>query len=125
MAALTVGDARFQPGFETVDTSISAVVAMYGYYGSAGSEGDSASSPLAYLHAKAPPFLIIHGTLDTLVLVEDARYFADELARASDQPVVYAELPGTQHNFDFFHSLRCHAVTDAVESFVTCVRART
>lgn len=124
-AALTVGDARFQPSFEAVDTSISAVVAMYGYYGPTGSEDDAPSSPLAYLHADAPPFLIIHGTLDTLVLVEDARHFADELARASDQPVVYAELPGTQHNFDLFHSLRFHAVTDAVESFVTCVHART
>ena len=121
-AALTVGDARFQPGFEAVDTSVSAVVAMYGYYGPTDSEDNAPSSPLAYLHAGAPPFLIIHGTLDTLVLVEDARHFADELASASDQPVVYAELPGTQHNFDFFHSLRFHAVTDAVESFVTCVR---
>ena len=55
------------------------------------------------------------------MLVDDARHFADELATASDQPVVYAELPGTQHNFDLFHSLRFHAVTDAVESFVDCV----
>jgi acetyl esterase/lipase len=124
-AALTVGDARFQPGFEEADTSISAVVAMYGYYGPADDGDDAPSSPLAYLHAGAPPFLIIHGTLDTLVLVEDARYFARELATASDQPVVYAELPGTQHNFDLFHSLRFHAVTDAVESFVSCVHART
>jgi dipeptidyl aminopeptidase/acylaminoacyl peptidase len=97
---------------------------MYGYYGSTGGEDDAPSSPLAYLHAKAPPFLIIHGTLDTLVLVEDARHFADQLAKASDQPVLYAELPGTQHNFDLFHSLRCHAVADAVESFVTSVHAR-
>ena len=44
-AALTVGDATFQPGFETVDTSVSAVVAMYGYYGSAGSEGDVPEFP--------------------------------------------------------------------------------
>ena len=100
---------------------MSAVVAMYGYYGPTDSEDDAPSSPLAYLHAEAPPFLIIHGTLDTLVLVEDARHFADELASASNQPVVYAELPGTQHNFDLFHSLRFHAVTDAVESFLTYV----
>jgi len=123
-AALTVGDRRFQPGFETADTSTSAVVAMYGYYGPTGSGDDAPNSPLAYLHANAPPFLIIHGTLDTLVLVDDAHHFADELATASNQPVVYAELPGTQHNFDLFHSLRFHAVADAIESFLTHVRAR-
>ncbi len=120
-AALTAGDARFQPGFEATDTSASAVVAMYGYYGQTDSESDVPSSPFVYLQADAPPFFIIHGTLDTLVVVEDARRFAHELDKASNQPVVYAELPGTQHNFDFFHSLRFHAVTDAIESFVTCV----
>ncbi len=123
-AALTVGDARFQPGFETADTSISAVVAMYGYYGPTDSDDHAPSSPDAYVHTEAPPFLIIHGTLDTLVLVEDARHFADELARASNQPVMFAELPGTQHNFDLFHSLRFSAIADAVESFVTWVHAQ-
>jgi acetyl esterase/lipase len=122
-AALTAGDEQFQPGFEAADTSASAVVAMYGYYGP--TEGnDVATSPLGHLHPAAPPFLIIHGRLDTLVLVEDARHFADELAAVSVHPVVHAELPDTQHNFDLCHSLRCHAVTDAVESFVTCVHAR-
>lgn len=82
-AALTDGDARFQPGFEAADTSTSAVVAMYGYYGPAGSGDDPPTSPLAYLHTEAPPFFIIHGMLDTLVLVEDARHFADELSKAS------------------------------------------
>ena len=123
--ALTAGDARFQPGFEASDTSVSAVVAMYGYYGPADDHADTPSSPLAYVRPTSPPFFIIHGTLDTLVLVEDARRFAGELARVSDEPVAYAELPGTQHNFDLFHSLRFHAVTDAVESFVSRVHART
>jgi acetyl esterase/lipase len=124
-AALTGGDARFQPGFESADTSVSAVVAMYGYYGPADDEANGLSaSPHAYLHGQAPPFFIIHGQLDTLVIVEDARHFAEELATVSAQRVVYAELPGTQHNFDFFHSLRCHAVTDAVESFVTSAHVR-
>jgi len=65
--------------------------------------------PLVYLHPDAPPILIIHGSLDTLVLAEGARHFADELTSACNQPVVYAELPGAQHNFDLFHSLRFHA----------------
>jgi hypothetical protein len=65
----------------------------------------------------APPFLIVHGALDTLVLRDEASAFADQLRAVSRQPVVYAELPGTQHNFDFFHSLRSHAVADAVVRF--------
>jgi hypothetical protein len=40
-------------------------------------------------------------------------------------PVVHADVPAAQHNVDLFHSLRFHAVTDAVESFVTCIHART
>ena len=123
-AALTVGDARFQRlrsgGY--IDFGGGRDVRLLRPHQQGGRRSEL---PLAYLHAEAPPFLIIHGTLDTLVLVEDARHFADELARASDQLVVYAELPGTEHNFDLFHSLRFHAVTDAVESFVTCVHART
>ena len=112
---------HFQPGFEQVNTSASAVVALYGYYGTTGDAEDTPTSPLAYVHAAAPPFLIIHGTLDTLVLVEDVRHFVDRLTTASGQPVVYAELPGAQHNFDLFHSLRMSSITDAVESFVTDV----
>lgn len=83
---------------------MTGVIAFYGYYGQAGGNADS--TPLAHLHPGAPPFLVIHGTLDTLVLVEDAHHFASEIARVSTQPVVYAELPCTQHNFDFFPSLR-------------------
>ncbi len=48
---------------------------------------------------------------------EDARAFADRLRAVSRQPVAYAELPRAQHNFDFFHSLRFHSVTDAVADF--------
>ena len=33
MSALTAGDPRFQPGFEQVDTSITAGIGLYGYYG--------------------------------------------------------------------------------------------
>jgi hypothetical protein len=49
--------------------------------------------------------------------------FADQLRTVSQQPVAYAELPGTQHNFDFFHSLRFHAVIDAVIRFAELTAA--
>jgi hypothetical protein len=38
--------------------------------------------------------------------------------------VVYAELPGAQHAFDLFHSLRFEAVVDGIEAFAAWVRSR-
>ena len=35
----------------------------------------------------------------------------------SANPVVYAELPGAQHGFDFFYSIRFEAVIDGIEAF--------
>ncbi len=42
----------------------------------------------------------------------------------SSNPVVYAELPGAQHTFDMFHSLRFVAVIDGIEAFTAWVRSR-
>lgn len=101
------------------DDSISGAIGFYGYYGPAGSSDAPGvpTSPHDCLTPAAPPTMIVHGALDTLVPAHAAREFADELSRASTAPVVYAELPGTQHNFDFFHSLRYHAIADAAEAF--------
>ncbi|MFJ6836026.1 alpha/beta hydrolase [Streptomyces sp. NPDC091209] len=121
MTALTAPSVPDPPDGEERDTAVAGVIGFYGYYGQADSRADS--TPLAHLRPDAPPFLIVHGTLDTLVLVEDARQFASELGRVSTRPVAYAELPGTQHAFDLFPSLRFHAVTDAVEDFTAWVRA--
>lgn len=116
LAALTPGDPRFQPGFEDVDTSVSAVVGLGGFYGSY-FDGDPDSDPLTHAHADAPPFLIVHGDHDTVVNVAGARRFVAGLQAVSAQPVVYAELPGAQHGFDLFHSPRFEAVVNAVEAF--------
>ena len=56
--------------------------------------------------ADAPPMLIIHGDRDTLAPIADARSFAAVLERTSSEPVIYLELPGTQHAFDSFRSPR-------------------
>ncbi|HEY7279966.1 MAG TPA: alpha/beta hydrolase [Actinomycetota bacterium] len=123
LAALTADDPAFQPGFERVDTSVSGAICMYGYYGAIDGGGRVPSSPSAYVGDRSPPFLIAHGDQDALVLVEDVRRFVDELRTASRSPVVYAELPGAQHGFDYFDSVRFELVIDAIEAFAAWVRS--
>lgn len=98
-------------------SQVSGVIGLYGYYGNVSGSGPGPTSPQACINPEAPPFLVVHGALDTLVLRQEARGFADRLRAVSRQPVVYAELAGTHHNFDFFHSLRFHTVTDAIIRF--------
>ncbi len=122
-AAFTPNDPRFQPGFEDADTSVSGAIALYGYYGPVASSGPP-SSRLAYATTNAPPCLVVHGDQDTLVIVDDARGFVEQLRATSSSPVVYAELPGAQHGFDFFRSRRFDTVVDAIEAFTEYIRSR-
>ena len=115
MAAITPNDRAFQPGFEHVDTSVAGAVCLYGYYGPVG--GGILSSPMSYDAGQAPPFFLAHGDRDTLTIVEDARRFVEHVRRSSPNPAVYAELPGGQHGFDFFHSIRFDTVVAAIEAF--------
>ncbi|MGH8969208.1 MAG: alpha/beta hydrolase [Actinomycetes bacterium] len=133
MAALTPNDPAFQPGFERADTSVTAAISLYGYYGTLDTNprvgplrGDKRppSSPLAYVRPDAPPFFVAHGDLDTYVHVDSARLLVERLRRTSSNPVVYAELPGAQHSFDLFHSIRFETVVDATEAFAAWVRSR-
>ncbi len=145
MLALTANDPEYQPGFEEVDTSVSAAVPFYGVYDFRNRDGlwrneglaellekrvmkgsleeipeaYDRASPRSRVHAGAPPFMIVHGDRDSLAVVEEARAFASELAAVSKQPVVYAEIPGAQHAFDIFPSLRTHHVLGGVERFLS------
>ncbi len=124
MAGLTPNHPAFQPGFEHSDTSVAAAICLYGYYGSPDTDEQSPSSPLSYVGTDPPPFFVAHGDQDTVVLVEDARLFVERLRSASSTPVVYAELPGAQHTFDLFHSIRSETVVDGIEAFAAWVRSR-
>lgn len=119
-AALTVGDPTFQPGFEDADTSVTAAIPLYAWFGWI--QHRSAQSLSADGRA-VPPFLLVHGDKDSLCRVEDARRFARELRCISENPVVYAELPGAQHAFDVLHSIRSEAVADAIEVFAARILA--
>jgi acetyl esterase/lipase len=130
LAALLRDRDRFQPGFEQIDTRISIAVPIYGRYDLLNSfqllPGDGMepfltakvmpgsrqscpelwelASPERLVHAGAPPFLVIHGSADSMILVEEARCFVRELRAVSGQAVDYAELPGAQHGFDMLCS---------------------
>ena len=121
MCALTGGRPEFQPGFEDVDTSISAAVCLYGWYGAVSDES-SRSSPHDFIPPTAgtvvPPFFVAHGTNDTLVAVKRAREFVARLRTETDALVVYAELPRAQHAFDLFHSIRSDIVVRGITVFL-------
>lgn len=149
LLALSANDPAWQPGFEEVDTRVQACVPFYGVYDLSGRHGlkpNSAilealasyivkkpyheardlyerGSPLDRVHAEAPPFLVIHGDRDGLCPVAEARLFVDRLAAVSRNPVAYAEIPGAQHAFDIFRSLRSELVMHGVERFLAWVQS--
>ncbi|HTX97590.1 MAG TPA: alpha/beta hydrolase [Mycobacterium sp.] len=149
LAALTPNDPQFQPGFEDADTRVQAAVPFYGVYDftrfddamhpmmpgllaksvikqrpSTDPEPFITASPINHVSADAPPFFVLHGRNDSLVPVEQARAFVKRLRQVSTQPVVYAELPFTQHAFDIFGSARAAQTAVAVEQFLAEVYAR-
>ncbi|WP_139809270.1 alpha/beta hydrolase, partial [Mycobacterium avium] len=143
LAALTPNDPRFQPGFEDADTRVQAAVPFYGIYDftrfddslhpmmpglliksiikqrpATHLETFAAASPITHVNPDAPPFFVLHGRNDSLAYVEQARAFVERLRQVSTQPVVYAELPFTQHAFDIFGSVRAAHTAVAVEQFL-------
>jgi dipeptidyl aminopeptidase/acylaminoacyl peptidase len=80
-------------------------------------------SPTHRVHAGAPPFMIFHGEHDSLVPADDARAFVRRLEATSENPVLYVELPGSEHAFDLAPSLRCARVVEGIERFLRTVVA--
>jgi acetyl esterase/lipase len=141
LAALTQNDPSLQPGFERADTSVLGCIATSGIYDVLDRNDDhpgskripflarlvlksdpltardawDAASPLVRVHRNAPPFFVVHGHDDALAWCEEARRFVGALRAASEAPVAYAELPGAQHAFETFCSVRsAHAAFAAV-----------
>ncbi len=81
------------------------------------------ASPVAQIHADAPPFMLLHGTHDSLAAVAEGRVFSARLRAASNNPVVYVELPGAEHAWEVVHSLRTEHTIDGVHRFLEWVRS--
>ncbi len=145
LAAVTPNDRTWQPGFEDADTSVQVAIPHYGVYDFAGSTGTrqaimlrdrflaprilqttweanpdlfEAASPLLRVTPDAPDFFVLHGAHASLVPVDQARAFVARLREVSKRTVVFAELPGAQHAFVVFPSIRSTHVVRAIDRYL-------
>ncbi len=137
LLALTANRPQYQPGFEAVDTSVQMAVPVYGIYDflnrhqtrddwpvipqavmkaprHEAEDRYREASPLDQVHRAAPPFLVVHGSTDSVVPVAEAHHFVNALSTVSSSPVGYAEIPGANHAFDVLDSLRTHYVVSGI-----------
>jgi acetyl esterase/lipase len=150
LVGATANAPEFQPGFEDADTSVQACIPFYGLYDMLGelglketrwrndnlmkrmvfkSDPDTdpdawrGASPISRIHEDLPPYLVIHGYNDTLAPLGEAAAFVERARAVSKSPVVFAALPGTEHAFDVFPSIRSAHVVRAIDVFLRWARA--
>lgn len=119
LTALTCRDTALDPA-AAQDGCVQAAVTWYGVYDFAGMnatpDGNSAGSkllgcegpcsddknrlvsPVAYIDAKDPPFLLIHGEEDKVVPAEQSR-LGEAALKAAGVPVKSIYIPGVDHSF--------------------------
>ena len=144
LAGLTANDPEMQADLpEGSDTSVDAVVGIYGRYDwedrstverarfvdflervvvgrkmSRHPEIFRKASPIARVHPGAPPFLVIHGSGDSVIPVAQVRSFVERLRAASHSVVSYVELPGAGHAFDMIDGARTGSMATAIGLFL-------
>jgi acetyl esterase/lipase len=75
-------------------------------------------SPMEQVNENAPPFMVLHGTHDSLAMIDEGRTFSRKLRDISSNPVVFVEFPGAEHAWDNIHSLRTEYSIDGVHRFL-------
>ncbi|OBF89358.1 esterase/lipase [Mycolicibacterium flavescens] len=144
LAGLTANDPELQAELpEGSDTSVDAVVGIYGRYDwedkstvervrfvdflervvvghklTKRPDVYRKASPIAQVHPEAPPFLIVHGTGDSVIPVAQARSFVERLRAVSRSVVSYVELPGAGHAFDMTDGARTGSAAMAIGLFL-------
>jgi acetyl esterase/lipase len=144
LAGLTPNDPELQGDLpDGSDTSVDAVIGIYGRYDWEDRSTEERmrfvdflervvvkrkidrhpevfrqASPIAQIHRDAPPFLVIHGTGDSVIPVEQARSFVERLGAVSDSEVGYIELPGAGHAFDMTDGSRTGPMATAIGLFL-------
>jgi acetyl esterase/lipase len=150
LAGLTGNAPEFQEELpEGSDTSVDAVVGIYGRYDwedrsteermrfvdflerfVVGHKIDDRpevfrdASPIARVHPDAPPFLVVHGTGDSVIPVEQARAFVERLRAVSRSAVSYVELPGAGHAFDMTDGARTGSASMGIGLFLNQIHRR-
>jgi acetyl esterase/lipase len=76
------------------------------------------ASPIDLAHPDSPPFLVVHGELDSVVLAAESTHFVEALESAGVE-TEYVEVKGGQHGFDAFPTLRARAIGRYVADFLT------
>ncbi|WP_156670731.1 prolyl oligopeptidase family serine peptidase, partial [Mycobacterium sp. E136] len=66
----------------------------------------------------APPFLVVHGSGDSVIPVAQARAFVERLRTVSRSAVSYIELPGAGHAFDMTDGARTGSAATAIGLFL-------
>ena len=147
LAALTPDDVDYRPPSGTA-ARIRACVPFYGPYDFGNSLGlhppgemrlverfvvkvplaedptrYESGAPLSRVHADAPAFLVVQGTSDNLVSLDESRAFVDKLRANSSAVVAYAEVPRGQHAFDAVASVRTGHVINGVGRFLNHVHS--
>ena len=150
LMGLTANRPELQPDHPDTDTSVQACIPFYGVYDllvrynqhpnrqmyqrfmrgkvlhetvEENPELWELGSPLSQIHPDVPPFMIMHGSHDSLALVSEGRVFSEHLRQQSTQPVAYVEMPGAEHAWDTVHSLRTEHSIDGIHRFLEWVRA--
>ncbi|MFZ1177031.1 MAG: alpha/beta hydrolase, partial [Mycobacterium sp.] len=147
LVGLTPEDPQYQEKLpEGADSSVDAVVGIYGRYDwedrstpervrfvdflervvvkrkiARHPEVFRDASPIARVHRNAPPFLVIHGSKDSVIPVEQARSFVDRLRAVSHSMVGYLELPGAGHAYDLIDGERAGVAAHATALFLNHV----
>jgi acetyl esterase/lipase len=141
LASLAVlSNGYHQPGFESADTSVRAAIVLYGIYDFFNRNNTRVNwplipnrvmkaavadapdryreaSPIDQVRADAPPFLVIHGTSDSLVPIAEAEFFVEALQTAG-APVEFLPVRRAQHAFDILSGVRTRALAVRIEHFL-------
>jgi acetyl esterase/lipase len=144
LAGLNPIDPEFDAGLPAgADTSVNAVVSIYGRYDWADRSTPDRdrfvaflervvvrkrlarhrdiflkASPIAQVRPDAPPFLVVHGSADRIIPVEQAQMFVNELRAVSHSVVGYLEIPGADHGFDLIDRWRAGPATTVIDRFL-------
>jgi acetyl esterase/lipase len=150
LAALTPNLPEFQRDFPEADTRVQGCVSFYGVYdfsdrgkhfrhrafrrlilerivmkrrfADAPDDFDRASPIYHAATAEAPPFMVLHGDRDSLAPLGGALGFCDVLrSRGGRAPLVWVSLPGAQHAFELFPSLRSVPAVHGVHRFCQAI----